>query len=900
MANNIYRRQPIVRKLPSGYSGLEALGYINLNNIKGLQIYDNLLLAEQNATYSCKNVYTDELGNLTVRPRLLYSVARPNVEWYYQYGDNALFKVDSTLYSFIVQQAYRTLSIDSDSEIAVEEYFNQELNKNVPYIFVRQNGVLKVFEVSDTGFTEVTGDIQIVDEKQPDISSYNILNRYVYHRTYKLNDERPANRYGLENRVYLPRRGNPNIVEYFTFNNHIFIGLGRGSSISGYFININDFSIIPIGEYFTVEKSETGVIVSARRKDASNTIDVYDIDVTGAKTLIDTYTINGTSTILYGVDSKNYISRYDNAWYYNGTQVAQFEEVLGVTDIYSVQVIGRSDGVVAVQYNTDAQTTVPNIYLIAYSPDYVELIDTITLVSNDFVIASNRHGIAMYDGTTLHYILASEKVYYNVSLSTVIDALPTVSQVTGQFSLSDTNLNIAFNNTTYNISLIDITKVLTYLNTINLAIFDDGKFRLNIRDANGYELLQYNILFEDIQVERPVDDIPVLSEIDDKILTSFYLDGIYWFVTEHHIFGTGAANGKMSITFFDPKKYFAFSEKLTSVSRVSDTSFWVFHNSGAYLIYKTASTDDNGYTVYNWLVTNTAKSKGCDFKNSSIVLPVTNYVAVVTTDDICQVQMRQNIQSDERLLVPLTLKLEALVRELLNQTESIKIATYRYLTIFFLNTVETSNITPALCYNAATEDWWYWEFPVTKVLQVTQTETNVELLCKVGLNGQYINNVYNLDTELFVHKVGTIDYTVYADKLDTSTNLWQIEWSWESVIQYFKSVDYRKQLLFTTFVLGEYNNRLADGNMANDTVSFQYEFEIYANKYSEKSLQSTSVTVERAKNNQVRTSIGSFTYLQMILRNQPYEPDTFEFDTLSKPQISCISFKYRVLPGGII
>ena len=78
MANNIYRRQPVQHKLPTDYASIDNVKYFNINNVSGLQVYDNPLVAEQNSTYNCKNVYRDELGNLTVRPAVHYSMSDTN------------------------------------------------------------------------------------------------------------------------------------------------------------------------------------------------------------------------------------------------------------------------------------------------------------------------------------------------------------------------------------------------------------------------------------------------------------------------------------------------------------------------------------------------------------------------------------------------------------------------------------------------------------------------------------------------------------------------------------------------------------------------------------------------------------------------------------------------------
>ena len=346
-------------------------------------------------------------------------------------------------------------------------------------------------------------------------------------------------------------------------------------------------------------------------------------------------------------------------------------------------------------------------------------------------------------------------------------------------------------------------------------------------------------------------------------------------------------------------KYFAVTETLMAAVRVSDTSFWVFHNNGAYLIYKSTMSTENG-TQYVWMCTNTAKSKGCDFKNAIVTLPVTSAVAVVTAEDICSVEMKENIQSDDRTLVPMTLSFRQMIRDLLETTESIKIATYHYLTIFFLNQVKKDLFTPAVVYDSTIDSWWYWEFPFVQVFNIYQTETNVKIYAEYGAGSN--RALFKLSEDSFVHTVNAIDYIVYADKLPSLTRdpyvLSQINWEWESAILIFDTVDFRKQLLFTTFVFDDYN--IPEDKYANhSSINFEYYFNIYSRKYANTSPQATSTTVYRVTNNACRTMVANFNYLQLILRNRKSTDDKEGYEAMNKPKICSISLKYRILRGAI-
>jgi hypothetical protein len=398
-------------------------------------------------------------------------------------------------------------------------------------------------------------------------------------------------------------------------------------------------------------------------------------------------------------------------------------------------------------------------------------------------------------------------------------------------------------------------------------------------------------------LERPTNTIPVLSDIQDNVVTTFYLANTWWIITTNHIFGTGVDNntGFPTVEYWDPAKYFKVSETITGAIRVSDTSFWVFHANGAYLIYRT----DDGI----WGITNTPASKGCDFVNALTTLPVTNYIASVTASDISVVQLRENVQSDDRSLVPITLPIRGLISSLLKQTTSVVIGTFGYLTLFALNGVSTSS-TAVVVYDNATDNWWLWTFPVNEILQfIRDIQTDeVRVICKKL--SSTIECILTTDLYNYSATVGTgvspVVEEIYADLFfDASNRLQptQIAWSWESAILLFKSLNYRKQLMQTIFTLDDAN---ATDPIADTTnMNFRYKFKTYQRRYTAQPEHSSELAVTRAQNLTANTRLASFTFLQIVLSNDSTDDADDNREYMTKPKIASMTFKYRTLTGGL-
>lgn len=956
--NNIYRREPIQHKLPADYNKLDNIQYFNINNVAGLQVYDNPLAADQNSTYNCKNVYRDELGNLTIRPQVWCDKDTKNnianmidTMWFAQtsYGLAYITRVSDDLSTLnIFNNATgrgHQVGIDGNSRVAMQE------TADGLYFLINRNDKkgLQLWKLDkDDKFEQVVGEIQINDQGKPNFELYNILNDKTYNRTYDL----PA---GIRTDEYYENISIKDVTEInFNLKGVRIIQLKSGQFLAmsdtliklytykNYQWYVTDIPRLETDEIpfstckFTIDDksdSEESVILTVCFEN-SNKAEMrrYSISLSGSMTLLSSNSETKSTDYIFAYPL------FDNYWVtvstsasispvlriYLENKVKYTKELLfGITYARSVYLkfLATNRYFILVcpyepsysyvysgwEYKTGKQAFDGDFGLYGSSSKPNSFLSQPYCSTEIAILADSQYGNLYILDNKKHEIVDANDDIYELKIHSGVDA----THYGHSTSICDNIATYAIPSDTTKVYTIDLE---TYVQQQYIfdgiynqaSINDDGtKLALCSYYSSVNNVLQYPKLIlrsikpTDTPVDRPTDKIPVLSQFNENILTSFFLDGYYWFVTDKHVFGTGSANGHITIEYFDPMKYYAFTERLTAAMRVSDTSFWVFHNEGAYLIYKATVNTEDG-TEYRWLCTNTAKSKGCDFDNAIITLPITSAVSVVTAEDICSIEMKENIQSDERLLVPMTLNMREMIRSLLETTSHVEIATYHYLTIFFLNRAKSTDNTPAVIFDSSTSSWWYWEFPFKEVRQITQTETNVKIMAVIDLSiiggiGED-QGIYSFAEDQFTYSTGVIDYEIYADKLTTTKVIHQIDWQWESAILLFGTLDFRKQLLFTTFVFDDYN--IPDDALTDKTlVNFEYYFNIYSRKYANTSPQVTTSSVERVTNNACRTMIANYNYLQLIMRNRKFEDD--EYEALTKPKICSISMKYRILRGGL-
>ena len=959
----IYKRQPVQHDLPPNYDDLDAINYNNISNFKGLQVYDNPLIADQASTYACKNVYVDEHGNLTVRPSLvpLNEDSTRSIVWSHTFNDGGVLQLKYLENQYILDTNFTDASMtfvsdDVPNVVPVDTGDNK-------YIFIQDVNIgSNVLYKIDNTFEQVEGTILLDNPLDTDIAHYNILNNKVkYEYAGKnLGSVRPEDEYNINymvpfaidwNKPHKIQLLDDKTIVIATQNRFIISSAMNFINLTvdtGYQRDSNDWCIrvlngqieitvacldedpatsdrIPnkdsVGSYFW-----RGRVKRFMLSLGGEILSEYTATIAGAGLFAGYgYAIiligTGGTTDAYGNISYELYTRELNSDFDMDSvdDLKDWTEIELTVNLYPViqyrytayrnkpgyygRVVAFADGLAYIQRDYTASPQSHHVYYRKY--DGAKIDDGVYVVNDEIAEYGDLYSI--FDDTILseanHLYLKGQDWLNNkvVIITKESDGRITVNderpQIKGiAIALSSIAVYSLSGNSIFEQEYLSIKPVEYIFNespifaTDLIAITSNGDSTLVHRSPKLLSAI----------IERDASVIPVLSEINEHVVIGFFLDNCWWFITEHSIFGTGVdANGLQTPERFDPLKYFKVSEVITGAIRISDTSFWVFHNNGAYLIYKTSLALANG-TEYRWLCTATAKSKGCDFENALATLPVSSNIVTVTGEDICNVVMKENIQSDERTLVPMTTQFSIIIRELLQKTASVKILNHKYLTIFFLNPIEETGVTPAVVFDNVANSWWQWEFPIFKVYSVDdfrqeytdKIEYTSRIRCKTA-NG--IDQLYLSEDEHY-YNVGLLNYEVYCDRLlsaDATPTIdeIQIDWMWQSAMQLFNTLVRRKQLLFTTFVFDDY---MPDEN-AEQYIELGYYFNIYSRQYATSKPDSTTASIYRVSNNPCRTMISNYNYLQLVLHSRKFEEDNFE--VLTKPKICCISMKYRILRG---
>lgn len=938
----IYKRTPVQHSLPNGWNNMDAVKYFNINNIKGLQHVNNVLAADQNSTHNCKNVYQDESGNLTVRPAL-----RP-VKKILNF-DEVLGVYKTSKYElvhgkinddYVIQDQFGISSFIGEGNITV-----QESDGKVYVMYTNEAGYLQFKEWND-GLVDFDPDIPLNSVDTPVSRLYNLLSKETKFIT----------------KTVLPREitddlFNPPVSTVINKIGALDIDILQ----SGHIIFVYTDSIIvaiPYGNKFRLLEipadipqdadiliedvlADSHCIVSFTAKDGdtltrtqytvmySGETQIISWDITQSDVCTFKTAYDNSLGVIHIENFESTISGVTRTYYYI-VLTWYIDGVKKVTHSFKSSIRGRSAdsedlaaklavskaSLVIVCRFFHGETEADHDYfynggvrIIPFDLEYLlentgrihegELwnYDQYTSIS----VASgysNWYIIHWGSATEWHPHIYYDWNYYEDATSALVKVEPIILEL-----YSRTLIDIV---PTFDGLLLSSNEEYYYINSKTQRSYvseffvpDASPIIRNIYNYDGttiiantgfdYTIFSRNIKPQYLVTERTVSDsFPVLSEIQDEVITSFYLDNIYWFVTKHRVFGTGVANEEFSIKYFDPRKYFHFDETITGAIRISDSSFWVFHNNGAYLIYKSSTEvydelSGEYITMITWLCTSTAESKGCDFENAVITLPVTNYIACATSDDISSIQMRENVQTDDRILVPMTLGIQSFIASVLNETESIVTGTFRYNALFFLNPAKESNKVPVMVYNAITDSWWYWELPVCHVYQTRVTEDNIEILAKNSADAWM---VYDLYTDYYEYKTGGFTWKLYADRVIDNKPV-KIDWFWESSMLHFNTIDYKKQLLFTNFTFSEKESY---------TTEFEYNFKVYDKEYSEATWTDVTQVVEKAKTYSCKNVIAKYMYLQLYIQNTS---DT-GLESHVCPKFSAISFKYRILPGGLL
>lgn len=907
----IYKREPVHHKLPTGWGDMDAVKYTVLNRISGLQHIDNPVVADQNSTYSCKNVYQDSSGSLTVRPALrhLKTITNSELLGVYKTVNDTILHYTKDGHWYLQSDS----NFDKNIEIGPGNVTVQESDFVAYALCPDITGKLQLIEWADT--VKLAEPVLPVNNPEAPVARrYNLLTSKTKYEAAPVDLDKPENwfdypaKLGTSSRLFVvsddEMYGIDQKAGWTTVYKYVRYGVAWNTETFkfSFATDPRDFILVNNTKFDVDSNGNVYVYVIAERSGPSGAIQYVYGKISIKDNRIDTKIIDSGLT-------EDGFEDYDTLTAYPLRDGICITYLSGedFDDEYAACTVIRKVG----------ESTEKKV-IMSSSP-----------VSGAYTFSTNRRAASLNGiGLLRYFIIGWGYATTFVDLSTGInvfedtsvqdsspvihgtqDFIVTIDKSASEFRLIKPGTG--FFKMSFDKLDSDPIVITSGQNVVSMQYdFDDyGKYlvtdftQLKYFNADGPVMnlagsicwLSNGVIYRIpkpnyVDAAREISEsFPVLSNITDDVVTSFYLDNIYWFVTKHHIFGTGVADEEFTIKYFDPMKYFHFDETITAAIRISDSAFWAFHNNGAYLIYKSSVSmydeTTGSYTdVLTWLCTPTAKSKGCDFENAVVTVPVVNYVSCVTSSDISLVQLYENVQTDERTLVPMTLNFQSFISNLLSSIESVVTSNYKYAALYFLNKQLRDGKTPVMVYDAATESWWYWELPVDFVVQADVTETGVEIIAYA--NGYYA--VYDLFEDYYEYSVGGVTYQIYADRVTDILQPTRIDWYWESALLHFDSIEYRKQLLSTCFTMTD---------ISETAISFDYNFEVYADRYSERSWTPIDNVIERVKTFSYKNIIASFAYLQLYLKNR--DGEDYDYTSYTRPKFSTISFKYRLLSGGI-
>ena len=920
------KRNPVIHNLPAGWKDMDAVKYLNITDISGLYQSNNSVANPQSGTHNCKNVYQDEFGNLTIRPALRNRGNTFNLGHVVKRYDTSL----GTLWHYYSQadkKLYYLRFNDSEDYLQYKLPLNpgnvavHELNGKVYILYTEyETGTLTMAEWTGQGGPKpVEPDLPLSSSKMPISRLYNLL----------------SDKIKVETSPVIQVATDDLFSDFISSSFTGSIVLASAILQSGHVIFVTGVDIIILVPYgggykaitLPVEVSNTADILIEDMEsdtycritvtDKINTyecsVSVYDVYYSGALTVKEftasggpSATIlayksgyDGTAFLVYTTPYDGYYTAAIN-WFGTGKKLNQHTWIYDLltnaqTQYLQVEIAVCKHSVITLikgstyvgQISVNLKDWYNNEHTKRYESERYEPEDAAYLNiqsgNDNWYLINNKSGIKIYTDWLYTEYTDNEPAGVIVAPQPHILPFEVSPGKAVEFLGMNAGLRIRYDGRYYCMTpSLSREYIFSSLPSGSEYIFNiDSTI---VVDPTNRTVYSRDILAQYITFDRPVsDNFPVLSDIKDQVLTSFYLDNIYWFVTKRRIFGTGVVDEQFSIKYFDPRKYFYFEEELTGAIRVSDSAFWVFHRNGAYLIYKSSSSfydelSGEYIETITWLCTSTAKSKGCDFDNAVVTLPITSKISCVTTDDISVVQMLENVQTDDRILVPITLGIQKFVSTLLYQTSDVVVGVYKYYALYFLNPQQPTGKVPVLAYNTATDSWWYWEFPVDRVAQVLDTESGMRIIALADVS----YSDYDFYDELFEYSIGGLKWNLYADRVAYREPM-KVEWFWESSVLHFNIMNHKKQLLNTNFVFSETDEA---------AVSFEYNFEVYDKDGSIGDWTEVNQVVERAKAYTQKNIIAKFMYLQLYLKNL----DGDDFESYTKPKFSSIGLKYRVLP----
>ena len=258
--------------------------------------------------------------------------------------------------------------------------------------------------------------------------------------------------------------------------------------------------------------------------------------------------------------------------------------------------------------------------------------------------------------------------------------------------------------------------------------------------------------------------------------------------------------------------------------------------------------------------------------NAAMVSPYKERPLYVGYDGIYSLQQLAYVQSSDHVSVMMSKSIEPRISKEPNLSQALSVGKL-YWSIFavpatkiFMDGSQTPE-THCYVFDDRSDSWYYWTLPIDLV--AIWLDKNEVYCC--AKNGK----LYTLKTTDIVNKYNDTVTDYYDDEEQI------IEWRWVSQILPMNTINYRKRLINTTFIMTDTDSL--------DHYGLTYKFRVYRKLANESNPTTISNSMNYVTSVTKKTSISRFNFLQLELSNIPNNLSE------NKLRIIGLSFKYVLL-----
>lgn len=361
---------------------------------------------------------------------------------------------------------------------------------------------------------------------------------------------------------------------------------------------------------------------------------------------------------------------------------------------------------------------------------------------------------------------------------------------------------------------------------------------LSIGIYQGYEYDNV-IVTRNIKTHRNYTKIIELRNkfLKSNLTTRF--DNNNWFGSGNYIFRTRNNNP----TYIDYSWWTDIgdsNDNITGFNVVQNTVLIVYKKNKLWTIHLSELSEN----FIDYIITESKNTIGNDALNAPIITTLTELPLQIAYDGIYALTQLTNVQSTDRISTLISEKINKKWQS--EKSEHIDNALTLNRLYWTYIILKDKKITKIYLLDNRTNNWFYWELPITCIMATVKENTIVF----ADDNGKF----YKLTTTDIINPYNK-DLTEYYDN-----DRLIIEWKWKSQILPLGTMNYSKKLIETTFIMSDNDNKI-------DSYGLNYKFYSYKQIPNETNTVSISDKLLYVQSVTKRTLVPRCNFIQIELNN---------------------------------